>query len=67
MPVVNSELYFALKEAGAGEDKARAVAESVATYENRFVKIENDLAILKWIVGTNAVITLAVLTKLLIA
>jgi predicted ATPase len=66
MPVMIGELYDALKEAGASEEKARAAATSVAVYENRFAKLETDLAVLKWIAGTNVVLTLAVLAKLLI-
>lgn len=66
MPVMIGELYDALKEAGASDEKARAAATSVAVYENRFAKIETDLAVLKWIGGVNAAMTLAVLAKLLI-
>jgi hypothetical protein len=31
----------------------------VASYENRFAKIETDLAILKWMVGFNLAATIA--------
>jgi hypothetical protein len=48
-----TELYDALKDAGAAEEKARKAAETVAAYENRFAKIDTDLAILKWMVGFN--------------
>jgi hypothetical protein len=61
-----TELYDALKDAGAAEDKARKAAETVAAYENRFGKIETDLAVLKWMVGTNVVLTVAVFVKLFI-
>jgi hypothetical protein len=54
-----TELYDALKEAGATEEKARKAAETVAAYENRFTKIETDLAILKWMVGFNLAGTVA--------
>ncbi|MBI3800940.1 MAG: integrase [Deltaproteobacteria bacterium] len=46
-----SEVYDALKEAGASEDKARKAAEVLANYDARFNKIETDLAVLKWMVG----------------
>lgn len=46
-----SEVYDALKEAGASEDKARKAAEAIAGYENRFARIEADLTLLKWMVG----------------
>jgi hypothetical protein len=56
-----TELYDALKDAGASEEKARKAAETVAAYENRFAKIETDLAILKWMVGFNLAGTVALI------
>jgi hypothetical protein len=47
------------KDAGADEEKARKAAETVASYENRFAKVETDLAILKWMVGFNLAGTVA--------
>lgn len=35
-----SEVYDALKEAGASEEKARKAAEAVASYKNRFARID---------------------------
>jgi len=52
-----TELYDALKDAGASEEKARKAAETVAAYESRFTKIETDLGILKWMVGFNLAAT----------
>jgi len=46
-----SKTYDAFIAAGTPEDKARAAAEELAAYEARFVKIEQDLAVLKWMVG----------------
>ena len=51
MAIMIAEVYEALKEAGASEAKARAAAESLANYENRFSKIEADLLIVKWMLG----------------
>jgi hypothetical protein len=65
MSVMLAELYDALKGAGAPEDQARKAAEAVATYENRFARIESDLLLLKWMVGTNTILTLSVLAILL--
>lgn len=65
MAVMLAELYDALKEAGSPEDSARKAAEAVASYENRFAKIESDLLLLKWMVGTNVVLTMSVLAFLL--
>lgn len=56
-----TELYDALKDAGAAEDKARKAAETVAAYENRFAKIETDLGILKWMVGSNLAATISLI------
>jgi len=64
-----SKTYDALVAAGAPEDKARAAAEELAAYENRFTKIEQDLAVLKadmtalkWMLG----VTLAGVVSLVI-
>ncbi len=63
MSTMISEVYDALKEAGAGEEKARAAAEAIAGYENRFAKIDQDLAVIKWMAGFNLALTTAVLWK----
>ena len=65
-----SKTYEAFLAAGAPEDKARGAAEELADYETRFVKIEQDLAViradtaaLKWMVGINFAATMAILIK----
>ena len=70
MSTMISEVYDALKEAGASEDKARKAAEAVAGYENRFARIENELthvrgelALVKWMIGFNLAMTIAMLWK----
>ena len=65
MTTMITELYDALKDAGAAEDKARKAAETVAAYENRFSRIETDLTVLKWMVGFNLAATLGTLMLLL--
>ena len=47
MPIMLSKTYDAFKAAGAPDDKAREAAEELAGYENRFAKIEPDLAVVK--------------------
>ena len=42
-----AELYDALREAGASEEKAKAAAVAMADYRNRFDRIDLDLASLK--------------------
>ena len=58
MSTMIAELYDALKEAGASEEKARAAAKTMADYDSRFSKIDQDLAlikaeivVLKWMLG----------------
>lgn len=63
MSTMISKVYDALKEAGASEEKSRKAAEAIANYENRFSRIESDLAVLKWMVGFNLAMTTAVLWK----
>lgn len=71
MPVMSGEVYDALTEAGASQEKARKAAEAVAGYDNRFVGIEGrllkadgDLTLLKWMVGFNVALSVAVLVRL---
>jgi hypothetical protein len=73
MPVTLSKTYDALISAGAPEEKARAAAEELAAYENRFAGIETDLAVLKtdmtalkWMVGVNLAATVSILVKILV-
>ncbi len=56
-----TELYDALKEAGASDAAARKAAETMAAYESRFAKVDIDLALLKWMVGFNLAATMAIL------
>ncbi|PJB02488.1 MAG: integrase, partial [Hydrogenophilales bacterium CG_4_9_14_3_um_filter_63_34] len=58
------EVYDALKDAGATEDKARKAAEALAAYENRFNKVESDLNLLKWTVGFNLALSAGILLKM---
>lgn len=71
MATMISEVYDALRDAGATEQKARAAAEALAGYENRFVSIETKLAelrghlkLVQWMLGFNLALTLSVLFKL---
>lgn len=52
------EVYDALKEAGASEDKAKKAAEAVAAYDTRFSTIEKELAVLRWMATTNIALSL---------
>ena len=44
MTTMIAEVYDALVEAGASEEKARKAAEAIAGYEDRFVRIDVSLA-----------------------
>lgn len=61
MSTVVYELYDALKAAGAPEDKAKAAAETMGNYDNRFSRIEAELATLKWMAGANIAMTVFVI------
>jgi hypothetical protein len=43
MGTMISEIYDALREAGASEEKARKAAEAIAGYENRFGDVRQGL------------------------
>jgi len=45
------EVYEALRDAGASEEKSQSAAKAIADYDSRFNKIESDLQILKWMLG----------------
>jgi hypothetical protein len=61
MALMMASLYEALRDAGSGDEQARKAAEEVAGYENRFQKMETDLALLKWMVGFQIAISAAIL------
>ena len=45
------EVYDALRDAGASEEKAQSAAKAIADYDSRFNKIEADMRIVKWMLG----------------
>jgi hypothetical protein len=70
MATMISEVYDALKEAGASEEKARKAAETLASYDDRFSRIEQRLTqvegrltLVQWMLGFNLAMTTAVLWK----
>ena len=62
MTTIISELYEALIDAGASQEKAREAAKAIAEYKDRFSRIDLGLHILKWMVGA----TLAGVVSLII-
>ncbi|HEV2300218.1 MAG TPA: hypothetical protein VGR91_01490 [Stellaceae bacterium] len=71
MAVMLAKTYEALVAAGAPEEKPVAAAEELAAYENRFAKIDTDLAILKtdmtaikWMLGINLAASVSIVIKI---
>ena len=65
MTIMLSKTYDALKAAGAPDDKAREVAEEIAGYENRLSGIEAELKLVKWMIGFNLALSVAVVFLIL--
>jgi len=65
MALMLAELYDALREANVSEPSARKAAQAVASYEAQLAAVRGDLTLLKWMAGTNVVLTIAVLARLL--
>jgi hypothetical protein len=63
MSMMMAEVYDAFLSAGAPEEKARKAAEALANYDSRFIKIETDIAVIKWMCGTILAAVMAVLLK----
>jgi len=71
MTTMIAEVYEALREAGASEEKAQAAAQAIANYDNRFnrldvnvEKIKGEQRLLKWMIGFNLAFTMAILWKI---
>ena len=62
---MNRRIYEALKEAKVSEDRALKVAESVASFDTRFLGLDKSLALVKWMAGFNLAVSLATLYKLI--
>lgn len=65
MTTMLAELYDALKDAGASEEKARKASEAMAAHESRFARIDAELAVIKWMIGFNLAATIGILMILL--
>ena len=50
---MNSEVYAALIEADASEDRTREAAKSVVRCNTDFVEMKASLLLIRWIVGFN--------------
>jgi hypothetical protein len=65
MPTMLSEVYDAFIEAGASPEKSRRAAEAMTQHEQRFARIEAELLVLKWMVGTTVALDIAMMVMLL--
>ena len=63
MALMMEKLYDALRAANVPDDKARAAAVEVASFENRLAKVEADLLLIKWMLGFNIAVTVAVMLR----
>ena len=61
--MIIEEIYDALLEAGASEEKARAAARAMTNYETRISKIESRLTLQEWMIGFNLAMTIAILFR----
>jgi hypothetical protein len=58
-----TEMYDALVEAGASDEKARTAAEAVAAYDNRLATIAHKLDVHTYMLSTIIVIGLGILWR----
>lgn len=64
MAMMISEVYDALKEAGASEDKARKAAETLANYEKEFAEVWSVQRLHSGMLATLIAMQTAILFKL---
>ena len=67
MSTMNAEIYSALIEAGASEDKAKDAAKSVADYQKDINDVKVDLKLIKWGIGLIIVAEVLPILKTLFA
>lgn len=65
MSTMIPEVYEAFREANVWDAAARKAAEAIAAYDDRFVRVERQLAVLTWAVGLNAAVSVAILGTVL--
>ena len=65
MALMLSKTYDAFRAAGAPDDKAREAAEEIAGFEDRLTGIGSDLKLLKWMLGSNLALSMAIAALLL--
>jgi len=63
MSMMISEVYDALKEAGASEEKARAAASAIADFKSEVMGITSTQKLHGWMLGFNLAFTMAVMWR----
>jgi hypothetical protein len=66
MSTMEAEVFDACRAAGVPDDKAMAAAQALKRRDTRVSAVESDVVLLKWMVGFNLVLTMAVLLKLFV-
>ena len=63
MPVMMSELYSALREAGVEDGQARKAAVEVAEFRENLSEIKSNLRVVQWVVTFNTAMLIALVGK----
>jgi hypothetical protein len=63
---MEAEVFDAFRAAGVPDDKAMAAAQALNRRDTRLSAAESDIILLKWMVGFNLALTMAVLLKLFV-
>ncbi len=66
MSTMEAEVFGAFRAAGVPDDKAMAAAQALNPRDTRVSAVESDVVLLKWMVGFNLTLTMAVLLKLFV-
>ena len=61
MSLMAGNLYDALKNAGADEEKAMKAAQEAANYDKELGEIKSEVKLMKWMLSFNIGLTVAVL------
>ncbi len=60
MSRMEAEVFDAFRSAGIPDDKAMAAAQALKWRDMRVSAVETDVSLLKWMVGFNLALTMAV-------
>ena len=63
MTMMITEVYHALRDVGANDEKARRAAEALADYQRDISELRGDTRLLKWMAATNLAFTMAILWR----